>query len=87
MEYRGDRKGTAEILRSTYRDAVNRAAREIAANVTAQRPGTTVAVRYYTSDRSAASVTITEPEGRLLQVRDGILTRAAASAGLEVRAR
>lgn len=87
ITYKPDRQGTGQILRETYRPAVNDAAKRIAANVRAERPGTTVVVNTYTTDRSAASVTITEPEGRLLQVRDGILTRAAAAAGLEVRAR
>lgn len=85
--YRGDRKGTAEILKVNCRGIVEDATRRIAANVVAQRPGTTVATRLHTSDRAAGSVTITEPEGRLLQVRDGIFTRAAGSIGAEVRLR
>jgi hypothetical protein len=88
IEYRPNRPGVAEILKSPgFRGIVDSAARDIARNVEAQRPETTVEVRRFTTDRAAASVTIAEPEGRLLQVRDGILTRAASAAGLEVRTR
>jgi hypothetical protein len=87
ITYKPDRQGTGLILRETYRAAVTDAAQRIATNVRTQRPDADVVVNTYTTDRSAATVTIREPEARLLQVRDGILTRAAAAAGLEVRAR
>lgn len=46
-----------------------------------------VVVDTYTTDRAAASVTIRDVRGKLWQARDGVLTQAAASAGLEVKAR
>lgn len=85
--YRPSRAGTRQILRTTYRGAVTGAAQAIAGHVRAERPTADVVVDSYLTDRAAASVTIREPEARLWQVRDGILTRAAGAAGLEVRSR
>lgn len=87
IAYRSDPKGTAQILKVNCRDIVVDATRRIAANVADQRPGTVVVTRIHTTDRAAGAVTIAEPEGRLLQVRDGIFTRAAGSIGAEVRLR
>lgn len=46
-----------------------------------------VVVDNYTTDRAASSVTIRDTRGRLWQARDGVLSRAALSAGLEFRGR
>ncbi len=46
-----------------------------------------IVVDEYTTDRRAASVTIAHPAGLAAQAKHGVLTRAAAAAGLEVRAR
>jgi hypothetical protein len=63
-------------------------AEQVAAQVRAQLPSDVdVVVDSYRTDRTAASVTIRDPRGRLWQVRDGVLTRAAAGVGLEVTAR
>lgn len=87
ITYEPHRPGVAEILKVTLRPMVDRAATDIANNVRSQRGGMDVVVNTYTTDRAAASVTIREPEARLLQVRDGILTRAAGSIGAQIRLR
>lgn len=46
-----------------------------------------VVVDDYRTDRAASSVTIRDRRGRLWEVRDGVLTRAAAAIGLEVTRR
>lgn len=83
-----DHKGIAEVLKSEgARAAVHGLAEKIADEVRAADDSLDVVVDDYTTDRAAASVTIRDQRGRLLQVRDGILTRAASAAGLEVRER
>lgn len=85
--YRPNRAGTRQILRETFRPAIDDLAQRIANNVRSQQPDADVVVDSYTTDRSAASVTIRDPRARLWQVRDGILTRAAGTVGLRVRSR
>ena len=85
--YRGDRAGTAQILKVTLKPAVAEATRAAAANVRSQEPDLDIAVGFYTTDRAGGSVTIREPQGRLLAVRDGVFTRAAGAVGLEIRSR
>ena len=85
--YRGDRQGTAQILKETLKPVVQEATRKVAANVLAQDPDLDLVVGFYTTDRAGGSITIREPQGRLLAVRDGIFTRAAGAAGLEIRTR
>ncbi len=84
--------GIADVLKSGDVAAqVNALAEQVAANVLAE--GQLVAhgdempvtVTPYTTDRAAASVTITHPAGLAVQAKHGTLTRAAAAAGLEVR--
>lgn len=72
------------ISSRAFSDLVHDAALDIAAAVHASKPGSDVAVDRYTTDRAAASVTIRDVRGRIWQARDGVLTRAAAAAGLEV---
>lgn len=62
------------------------AAEAIAARVRAVT-GADVVVDRYTTDRRAASVTIRDRRGRAWEVRDGVLSRAAAAQGLEVTRR
>ena len=74
-----NRKGVAELLKSQgYADAVNAAARSIASDI-----GDEAEVTDYTTDRKAASVSIPMH----LEASQGLLARAAASVGLEVKAR
>lgn len=89
MTYQPNRAGVAELLRGgTFRSAVHDLAERIAANVRATEPeATDVVVDDYLTDRTASSVTVRDPRARLWHVRDGLLTRAAASAGVEVRSR
>lgn len=86
VNYRRDSAGTEALLRS-FGALVRPVAEQVAANVRSQEPDATVEVTTYETDRAAASVTITDVRGRLWAVRDGILHRAAASAGLTVRGR
>jgi len=84
-----DHRGIAEILNSPeVANAVHETAVAIATDVGARLPADAdaadVAVDDYRTDRAASSVTIRDTRGRIWQVRDGILTRAAASQGLEV---
>ena len=82
-----DRAGIREILSSDgFRQMVDGATNGIAARVRARLPsGTTVTVRRYTTDRGAASITIADVRGMAWQARDGVLTRAAGEAGIEVK--
>jgi hypothetical protein len=83
-----DSRGVREILRGEeVRTLIDGLAGEVAANVRALVPaGTQIEVRGYTTDRGAATVVVADPQAMGWQARDGILTRAAGSAGLEVKA-
>lgn len=84
-----DHSGVAEVLNSSEAAAlVGGMAAKIAASVRAAVPvGTDVKVDSYKTDRAAASVTIRDAMGKTYQARDGVLTRAAAANGAEVKAR
>jgi hypothetical protein len=87
-EFRLDTAGVREILRGQeMRQLIDGYAEEVAANVRVLVPdGTPVEVRSYTTDRGAATVVVADTRAMGWQARDGILTRAAAFAGLEVKA-
>ena len=72
------RKGVGEILKTEFVDEINHLADEIGDKIDDDE----VEVRYYTTDRGAASVTVPAE----IQATEGALTRAAAAVGLEVRA-
>ena len=80
--------GVAEILKDRMRGPIDALARQIADRVDV---GTVtdaeVTVRSYTTDRAAAAVTIAHPAGLSMQAKHGSLTKAAASLGLEVKAK
>lgn len=82
-----DTAGVREILRGPeVRTLIDDLAAEVAANVRVLVPaGTQIEVRGYTTDRGAATVVVADPQAMAWQARDGILTRAAAFAQLEVR--
>lgn len=88
-DVRLDSDGLAEVLKGApMRAAIDDLADDIATRVRGLvEPGTEVVVDSYTTDRAAASVTIKDAQAQLWQVRDGVLTRAAADAGLEVKTR
>lgn len=71
-------KGGAEVLKQLAAPAVNALARQVAAAA-----GDDAVVDEYTTDRAAASVAVPAEQ----QAKHGNLTRAAAAAGLEVRAK
>lgn len=84
--FKRDRAGVAQILKSPGVDrAVRGKAQAIAAAVRGSKPEADVVVDSYVTDRAAASVTIRDVRGRIWEVRDGILTRAARTVGMEVR--
>ena len=74
--FRLNRKGGAQVLKQLAAPAVAAAAQKIAANA-----GPDAVVKTYTTDRAAAAVSVPAEQ----QAKDGVLTRAASSAGLEVR--
>ena len=87
-EFRLDAAGVREILKGPeMRQVIDDLAGQIAGHVRASVPsGTAVSVRGYTTDRGAATVVVEDVQAMAWQARDGILTRAAAAAGLEVKA-
>lgn len=88
IQYRRDSAGTVQVLQSApVRAVVHSLAERVAAGVRAQQPTADVVIDDYTTDRAASAVTIRDPLALTWHVRDGILTRAAAGAGLEVRSR
>lgn len=88
MDFRLDPAGVRDILRGEgVRAMVDGVATEIATRVRGRVPaGVPVQVRPYTTDRGAASVTVQDVRAMAWQARDGLLTRAAGAAGIEVRA-
>ena len=88
IDFRLDAAGVREVLRGQeVRDLIDGKAQEVADNVRVLVPsGTPIEVRRYTTDRGAATVVVADIQAMAWQARDGILTRAAGFAGLEVRA-
>jgi hypothetical protein len=87
-DVRLDSDGIAALLKSSgVADVVGEFAETTATNARGAKPGADIVVDRYVTDRAAASVTIREPRARHWQVTEGILTRAAAGAGLEVKER
>lgn len=78
MTFKLNRAGGAEVLKQLAAPAIKELARKIAADA-----GDDAEVVEYTTDRAAASVRVPAEQ----QAKDGVLTRAAAAAGLEVRAK
>ncbi|QPX61713.1 hypothetical protein SEA_BUNKER_10 [Gordonia phage Bunker] len=93
IEFTLDRRGVGDILSSPEaHDLVNGLAgqmRDIIDDYVNDDPDDDidVIVESYTTDRAGAAITIAHPRGRQLQAEHGILTRAAAQLGLEVRSR
>ncbi len=86
--FRPDRKGISEILKKQTAGAINGLASQIHSQAQASvYSDVEVTMEPYTTDRAAASVTIADPRGLEMQARDGVLTRAAATLGLEVRSK
>lgn len=87
VDFRLDTAGVREFLRGPeVRQLIDGKATEVAANVRALvAAGTPVEVRGYTTDRGAATVVVAHRLAMGWQARDGILTRAAGFAQLEIR--
>jgi hypothetical protein len=73
-----DRKGGSEVLKSLVADEIRALGEKVAADA-----GDGVEVNHYTTDRAGAAVSIPAA----LQAKHGNLTKAASSAGLEVKAK
>jgi len=83
-----DRRGIAEIAKSPeVAREVHARAEQIANSARGSHPDADIVVDDYVTDRAASSVTIRDARGALWQAQDGVLTRAAAGAGLEVKER
>lgn len=89
FDFKLDSAGIREVLNSgEVAAAINGLAEAIAAGVRGAIPDDAeVVVDSYSTDRTAAAVTIKDARGKLWQVEDGVLTRAAAATGLEVKGR
>lgn len=95
-----DHTGVSEIARVMCRDMVSAAAEQIAHNVDAQRrvaaggwarfdipAELTATVTHDVTDRARSRVTVAHPAALAFEAKYGMLTRAAAEAGIEVRGR
>jgi hypothetical protein len=84
--YKRNSKGISQVLRSDRAAAaILDAAETMAATITAEHPDLEPGIHPGTTDR--AVVTLAVAGGAGLQASDGLFTRAAASAGLEVKSR
>lgn len=83
-----NRKGIGTLLRDDLGKAATAKAHEMADEIRNKYPdlADAVDVEEYTTDRGAASVMVKDGAARELQVREGLMTRAAAAVGLEVTA-
>lgn len=77
-KFKLDRKGGAEVLKQMAAPLINDLAQQVAGSA-----GPDAEVSTYTTDRAAASVAVPAEQ----QAKDGVLTKAASGAGLEVRAK
>ena len=87
-----DNRGIGEVLRSApVASVIQGFARSVETNVraaeTVVRNNMPTDVRFGETDRTKAYVTIVHPAGLRAQAKYGVLTRAASSAGLEVKSR
>jgi hypothetical protein len=90
MDLHLDYEAIGKILRETCAAPINKLALEVAANArgNSDTPAeATVTVKAFTTDRAVAVVMLAHPAAEALQAVHGILTRAAAEAGLETRSK
>ena len=87
--FRLDRKGVSQLLKGDLGRAATDDAHKVADQIRADYPdlAADVDVEAYTTDRGAASVMVKDGRARELQVREGLMTKAAAKVGLEVKAK
>ena len=85
-----DYEAIGELLRERCAPEINELAQKIAANVAADGnlpADATVTVTPFVTDRAIAVVRVNHPAGDALEAKHGILKRAAAAEGLEVRSK
>lgn len=86
-----DRKGIREVLNDTVAEHTRAVAEQVAQNLAIpDKYGIAdddIVVRRYRTDRTAYAIDVKHNAAKRAQIKDGILTRAAAQAGLEVKAR
>ena len=95
IEFRRDENGLQEILNGPgTRRALRAFAEPAAAAVRAEKPEAEVVVDEFTArakgrftTRHAVSIAMLDVRARSWELRDGLLSRAAARVGLEVRSR
>lgn len=90
MQFQLDHDGIETLLKSdAVATVVNDLAGQIAENARDLIDDDTVTVEVdpYDTDRHVASVAIKHPGGRGMQLKRGVLTRAAGMVGLEVRSK
>lgn len=76
MTFELDLKGGSEVLEKFAAAEIDRLAKRVA-----DEAGPHAHLDEYTTDRAAAAVSVPAA----IQAKDGVLTRAAAAAGLQVR--
>lgn len=87
-KFRRNSSDLRRILQVEFREPTERLAEHIASNARAQLgPRFPVSVRTVTTDRAHVTVAIAHPAGIGLEAKHGVLTKAAAAAGVTVRAR
>lgn len=84
VSYRNDYKGIGQLLKGLG-PAVADKAGDIAQAISAAHPELDVTVERHTTDRAVATVVVAGRKAMELQVREGLITRAAAMVGLEVK--
>lgn len=84
-----DRAGVGAILKGgEVRSMVGRATAATAGHARGLAgPGVEIVTRQGTTDRAVGQVIIADPKGLGLQATDGVLTKAAAAIGVEVKSR
>lgn len=85
-----DYDAIGQILKETVAPLVHQMAERVAENVRADPnvpDGAHVSVKDFTTDRAVSVVLVAHPNATAMQAKAGILTGAAAAAGLEVKAK
>lgn len=85
--FRLDRKGVSKLLKGPLGGVASEAAEALGDQIRADHPelADAVDVQRYTTDRGAASVMVKDGRARELQIREGLITKAAAKLGMEVK--
>ena len=85
-----DYEAIGKILREQCGPAIHRLAVQVADNIRGDSnlpEGATVSVKDYVTDRAVSVVLIGHRDAQAAQAKYGLLTKAAAGAGLEVTAK